>query len=290
MARKTKNKPTQTQLKSRYAYISAGAFAGQLIPLTIHEADTDNYMRRYSKITVHKTSDKRMLYLLGATHPLANLIWLYHKGTYPDHQVLHKNGDSFDTRIENLYLSTSARECKNESGVAGITLCKSGIHAGKYRVDVITNAWEEVPLEGEKTKGWTSRPTKLISKRVKTHVGYFEAYDLERAKRAHKKTVWELSGAGAQAIIDYKMGELRTLLNSGMYSPRDRIVELLNAKKITLEEANIFDDFFAHRDTNRRIRCVDGKYAVLTVTEVAEFNIREAKRAKAEASAIRIYA
>lgn len=43
--------------------------------------------------------------LSGKEYRIKNLVWLYHYGVWPLSRLLHKDDNTMNTRIENLYLS-----------------------------------------------------------------------------------------------------------------------------------------------------------------------------------------
>lgn len=244
MARKIKNKPTQTTLQARYKYVRAPhQFAGNLVPIEIHHDDITNYIKRYAKT---KTLNGRPHLMLGKhSYPVASLVWLYHHGIYPDYYVGTKNNDPNDTRIENLVLTNNARACNTESGVSGITLCKSGKYQDYYRVQVLRTTYEEVPLDGIKSKGWTSRPTKIITKRERIHIGYFLQEDLPRALLAHKRASVELQGAQGQHLIDIRVNKLASqLLDERYLGFVDHLLLLLNKGQIPHKDLGAYYAMF----------------------------------------------
>jgi hypothetical protein len=298
MATKLKFKPTQEELKAKFRYIETGQYAGRLVPINIKKSAEDFYMENLDKATTVMTNSPlypthaldmyRRINFKNSSHQEAKLVWLYHKGKYPDTAVAPINGDRMDTRIENLRKSINNRVATtSESGVVGITQCKTGAYKGYWRVDVVHSTYDEVPADGKHTKGWTTRDTKIKTTRTRIHIGYFK--DLDRAKEAHHLGTKEIASASNRALIDFRLNDLRMLLNSGVYSPYDRLAELLNAKKITPEEANVFASFFKYRNPNDTLRHVDGKFAVISSADAYKLMVGGSRAEAVAKTAIRIY-
>lgn len=74
----------------------------------------------------------------GRTYLLHVLIWVYHNGSYPNHDIDHINRDKTDSRLENLrevtrgdnFWNTGLR-VDNTSGVVGVYRNKSGTYSAR---------------------------------------------------------------------------------------------------------------------------------------------------------------
>lgn len=74
------------------------------------------------------------------------VIWLWHYGTWPEHDIDHKNQNKMDNRIENLRPATKSENqhntgmySNNSSGYPGVSFHK---HANKYRARIVVNSKE----------------------------------------------------------------------------------------------------------------------------------------------------
>ncbi len=64
------------------------------------------------------------------------LVWLYHKGVFPDFFLDHINGDRLDNRIENLRPATKLLNNQNRFNVKGYTFDKT---RGKFKSAIRNN-------------------------------------------------------------------------------------------------------------------------------------------------------
>lgn len=74
----------------------------------------------------------RAIMVGGQIYKEHRLIWLYHKGTSPENEIDHINGDRLDNRIENLRDVTSLENARNQrlskankSGFVGVCFDKN---------------------------------------------------------------------------------------------------------------------------------------------------------------------
>jgi hypothetical protein len=81
-----------------------------------YDAETGDLIRKhscrgsYADSKIGFISDRRKRAIIdGVTYSYANLIWLYHKGSFPDSTLDFIDENCLNTRIENLRLYTSVR-------------------------------------------------------------------------------------------------------------------------------------------------------------------------------------
>jgi hypothetical protein len=129
---------TQDRLKELFTYSD-----GNLIRNT--DRGRGENSKRWSKGTRagHKTKHGYVLVSIDYKHyKLHRLIWLYHHGKFPEHQIDHIDGDPSNNKIENLREATSSQNMQNQQkprktnrlGVQGVC-----INGNRYRAALWLN-------------------------------------------------------------------------------------------------------------------------------------------------------
>ena len=229
MATKKKNTPTQKDVQEAFVYIDKTTregllvqYAGRLIPRRIVDYRSTeaiiSFITNYEDMICIYQDAYRHLNCKGVRHPEAKLVYLYHTGKYPSMAMIHKNGDYLDTRIENLQVGEATKrsaigiintkrklagleplqetKTKRYSGVVGICFVTTQANAYTWKVEYIRNEAREVPVDEKgneitwRSKGWHKRLTKIVNKREKTLLGFYQSLDeAKRELSLHKNEV-----------------------------------------------------------------------------------------------------
>ena len=203
---KQKNIPTQAQVKNAFQYLDKefGEYEGRLIPKEFYFGKPKEFVMMYMEHVnpggirrLQDGSTVRYFAFNSGQYTEDKLIWLYHKGKYPQTAIHHIDGDKLNSKINNLELTNNIYV--SASGYPGVYQMKSGHYAWMWRAEHTVCEFEEVPVDKDgkpivrewwekqgyaKTKGWNKRKTKIISKRNRTLVGYYLTF--EEAKRQLK--------------------------------------------------------------------------------------------------------
>lgn len=268
MATKKKNIPTQADLKIHYAYLDDrfGVHEGRLIPIEIYRNGTIELVKLYMdqinpgiiRTDVNAKNPVRLFNMRGGQYQEPKLVWLYHTGKYPQNAVMHKDGNRLNCKIKNLELTNAAYITPSSSGVAGIHQLTTGTNAYMWTATYTKNQYEERAVDkdghilhkdGWKTKGWHMRKTKIINKRSRILIGYYQTK--ERAIKALRLYTNEVEHAICRYRTDMKLKRLFLTLN-GMFpnnpsSATWHYIQLLyNRGVITEAEALHYMDVLGH--------------------------------------------
>lgn len=229
MATKKKNTPSKQDVRETFTYIDESVhngllmqYAGRLIPKKYLDGvpvqAVNAILEYYQHLYCDELDAYRFLNCKGVRHPEAKLVYLYHTGKYPSMAMIHKNGDYLDTRIENLQIGEATKrstigiintkrklagleplqetKTKRYSGVVGICFVTTQANAYTWKVEYIRNEAREVPVDEKgneitwRSKGWHKRLTKIVNKREKTLLGFYQSLDeAKRELSLHKNEV-----------------------------------------------------------------------------------------------------
>jgi len=272
MATKLKNIPTQAQLKMHYAYLDERftPYNGRLIPIDIYNTQCKELIMLYMEhidpgiINVDSTGKHpvRVFNMQGNRYQEPKLVWLYHKGQYPQTAIMHKDSNRLNCNIKNLSLTNAASVhiASTSSGVPGIVQIKSpdSYNAWMWSATYSKNKYEERPVDkdghicykdGWKTRGWHKRKTKIVNTRSRKLVGYYMTK--EKAIRALRLYTNEVEYPICRYRTDMKLKQVFLTLN-GMFPNNPEgavwhyIQVLYNRKAIDADEAADLAEAMGH--------------------------------------------
>lgn len=111
----------------------------------------------------------------GRMYYVHRLVWLYHYGVWPDHQVDHENRNSRDNRIENLRDATNGQNQQNRIPPRG------GVSFDKRKAD----------------RPWRAR---IMVNERSISLGYYDTWELANEEYQRAKLVYHpFFAANAQA-------------------------------------------------------------------------------------------